>query len=307
MRRPLPDALFCWGVLVLTVLSLLHSGCGPARSLGQKERVKVAASIMPLADMARQIGGEYVEVVVVVPAGSDPHTYEPSPGDVSTLSGSQLILRVGAGFDDWVSKVAAGAAPEAEILTLSHGLDLLAETGTEDDERAGNPHIWLDPILMRDFLGPAVADGLAKLLPAQKEYFMENLKLWQEKLTELDSEIRFALSGVSQKYFISFHPAWSYFAKRYGLVELAVLEEKPGEEPTIADLIGLIKAAEAKGKPPIFVEPQFNRQMAETVARQYGGSVYTVDPLGTSSQTYVDLMYENLRVFKEALGGSADK
>jgi len=295
---------------------------------------------MPLADIARQIGGEKVEVVTILPAGASPHTYEPTPAQVKALAGSSLILKIGAGLDDWIGKVATSTAPEAKILTLSQGLELIPEKHehhkdsyeggkgshegqnhlyegdkhshggqkrSEDTkgekQEAFNPHIWLDPILMRDHLGPAVAQALAELVPAETDYFMANLKLWQEKLTKLDADIRSALNGVPQRYFISFHPAWSYFARRYNLIELEVVEEKPGQEPTASHLAKLVEKARGQGKPPILIEPQFNPQAAQVVAQEYGGRLYTVDPVGANFNSYLDLMYYNLRIFKEVLSG----
>lgn len=313
-----------WLLIFLFLIPVFLNGCYKEAPSGVQAPLKVAATIMPLADIARQIGGEKVQVVTLLPPGASPHTYEPTPAQVKALAGTSLILKIGAGLDDWIGKVATSAAPEAKILTLSQGLELIpekhehrkdaheGENGSHEGQNSGpmssehsafNPHIWLDPVLMRDHLGPAVAQALAELVPPEKDYFMNNLKLWQEKLTRLDADIRSALKGVPQRYFISFHPAWSYFARRYDLIELEVVEEKPGQEPTASHLANLVEKARVQGQPPILIEPQFNPQAAQVVAQEYGGRLYTVDPVGANLSSYLDLMYYNLRIFKEALSG----
>ncbi|MGB9859331.1 MAG: metal ABC transporter substrate-binding protein [Moorellaceae bacterium] len=312
-------------IIVIPVL-LLATGCSPTESPSRKEvadsqpaPLKIAATIMPLADTARQIGGEKVEVVTVLPPGASPHTYEPTPAQLKALAGSRLILKVGANLDDWIAGAAASSAPGAKVLTVSEGLELLpeeeehlppaspahqpGETGREEKGPAFNPHIWLDPVLMRDHVAPAVAQALAELEPAAADYFMAHLKQWQDKLTQLDAAIRSALAGVPQRTFISFHPAWTYFARRYNLVELEAVEEIPGQEPTAGHLAQLIQKARVQGRPPLLLEPQFSPQAAQVIAQEYGGRLYTVDPVGTNFSSYLDLMYHNLAVFREALGG----
>ncbi|OIQ11296.1 metal ABC transporter substrate-binding protein [Neomoorella thermoacetica] len=283
-------------LVALLALALLVAGCNtkpssPAAGTGAK--IKVAATIMPLADMVSQIGGNRVQVITLLPPGSSPHTFEITAPQMKDLAGATLLVQVGGGLDEWAGKFAAAAGPELQIINLGQGLVA----------PGANPHIWLDPILVRDQLAPKVAGALVALDPEHKDYFETNLKKWQQQLTALDREIQAGLAPFAGYAFIEFHPAWFYFARRYHLQELASVEEKPGQEPSAAELANIVQTARSKGKPPVFIEPQFNPQAARTLAAEYGGRVLTLDPLGGgpgAPTTYIDLMRRNLETMIEA-------
>lgn len=283
-------------LVVLLALTLLAAGCkaqpsSPAARTGAK--LKVAATIMPLADMVSQIGGSRVQVLTLLPPGSSPHTFEINAAQMKDLAGTTLLVQIGGGLDDWAEKFAAAAGPGLKVVNLS--LDLITP--------GANPHIWLDPVLVRDHLAPQVAEALAASDPEHKGYYETNLKSWQQQLTSLDGEIKAGLAPFAGRAFIEFHPAWFYFARRYNLQELASVEEKPGQEPSAAELAKIVQAARSKGKPPVFIEPQFNPQAARTLAAEYGGRVFTLDPLGGGQgapATYIELMRLNLKTIIEA-------
>ncbi len=193
-------------------------GSPPQRVLGNK--IHIVASILPLADFARQVGGERVDVEVLVPAGASPHTYELTPAQLRAVSHARLLVLNGAGLEFWANKVISSANnPRLIVVTLSDGLKIIAG---ETDEPGGNPHTWLSPInAMHDV--EKIRDALVQADPAGAETYRISTEKYLGELRKLDSEIRAAATGFSSRKFIAFHAAWAYFANDYGLEEVDVM------------------------------------------------------------------------------------
>jgi zinc transport system substrate-binding protein len=296
----------------LTVL-FLGSACSLTRPVTTaaptgKQTLKVVATIAPLGDIARQIGGNRAEILILLPPGSSPHSFEPSPEQIKALARADLRLQIGAGLDDWVGRLTAGSNKKTKTLILTQGLNLLHEDdGHEKNKHSpeDNSHIWLDPLIVRDHMATKVKEALSNLAPQDEIYFSANLKKFQEELTRLDENIQQSLSLSGQKNFIAFHPAWSYFAARYGLKEIAVMQAIPGQEPSPRQLANLVKLAKAADNPPILLEPQFEPKAGQLLAAEYNGRVYTLDPLGSPDTSYLHLMSVNLKIWEKALGVKA--
>jgi len=271
----------------------------------------VVATVQPAAMLVRAVGGEQIAVTSLVPPGASPHTFEPRPGDVAALAGAALLVAVGDGLDAWTLRLrdAAGRSPPVLQLLDVPGADPLpaAPGETRGDDRR-DPHVWLDPIRVRDALAPALAARLAELDPGDRAGYGERLAAFQTRLTALDDEIRHTLAGHGRAY-LPFHDAWRYFAARYGLHAVGVVEESPGAEPTPRELAALVAAARHARVPAILVEPQLSPRLARVLADELGIGLVVADPNGDprdpARARYEDLMRWNARAFARALGSPA--
>lgn len=298
-------------LLILVLCSLLLPGLS---SLGRAESlVSIVATIPPLADIARQVGGELVAVESLLPPGASPHTFEPRPAQVRSLGAAGLLFGVGAGLDDWALRLAAGS--RAEVLLAAEAAEKAGfglefgegrEHEHEHDQGHGgiDPHVWLDPIAVRDAVAPALAEALIELLPGSEPAIRANLEAFQRRLDELDRDVRAMLEPLPSRAFIAYHSAWAYFARRYGLEELASVAAFPGQEPSARWIATVVDAARRHGVRVIFAEPQLSPKAAQVIASEIGGAVLLLDPLGGVEGRfgYIDLIEYNARMLAEAFG-----
>ncbi len=325
-------AAFAVSVLLVSALLLWAAGCGGEKAHG---RLKVAASIEPLADFCRNVGGELVEVELLVPAGASPHTFEPAVRQMEFLSDADVFVYNGLGLETWISDVVkkVGNKELVEVAAADNvpGSDLIeaggehhhadeeeseAEHGEEpegsQEEDAGHehevydPHVWLDPNLAVHEV-EAIRDGLVKADPENRDAYTDNAREYVAELKELDGYVKGETSAFTRKKFVSFHPAFVYYAHRYGLEQVGVIEELPGKEPSAGDVAELVNAMKEQGVQVVFTEPQFNPRVAETIASETGAEVVlkSLDPLGDPGEaevnTYVKLIKHDTAVMAEAM------
>ena len=285
---------------LVLLISLGVGGCArDVEPLGV-EKPLVAASIAPLADFARQVGGEHVQIIALVPPGASPHAYELTPSQVEQVSRARLLVLNGVGLEYWAEKLIQSANnPNLLVVDTSKGLEILE--GNNHDP-GGNPHIWLDP---RNAVVQVenVRDALAQADPVHADVYRANADRYVDRLLSLDREIAGEVAAWSSRQFIAFHPAWVYFAHRYGLVQAAAIEESPGREPSPAEVAQIIETARRIGARAIFAEPQFSPKAAQTIAEESGAQVLFLDPLGSSldDPSYVNLMRHNAAQMAKAL------
>ena len=298
--RVLLAALFVW---------MLASGClgTPAPEAG---KVSVVVSIVPLADFAQQVGGEHVTVTTLVPPGASPHTYELTPAQVRQVAEADVLVLIGLGFEFWAEDLIQSAAnPDLIVVHTSEGIEIIedepehASRITHHASRvSGNPHIWLDPqnaiVQVKH-----IRDALIQADPAHRAAYEANAEAYIRQLEALDEEIAARVATWSQKEFIAFHPAWVYFARRYGLTQAAVIERTPGREPSPAELAEIIETARRIGAKAIFAEPQFSPKAAETIAAESGAQVLFLNPLGGEKgpAPYLEMMRYNVAQMERAL------
>jgi zinc transport system substrate-binding protein len=263
-------------------------------------RLPVAASILPLADFTREVGGRHVEVETLVPPGASPHTFEPTPAQLRLLSRARVLVLNGLGLEFWADKVIAAAAnPRLVVVRTAAGLPVLAG---DPDEPGGNPHVWLSP---RDAIHQveAIRDALIRADPADAPAYRANAERYVGELRALDREIRAAVATFRTRKFIAFHPAWAYFARDYGLEEAAVIERSPGREPSPAEVAAIIRTARSIGARAIFAEPEFSPKAAQVIAAESGIRVLMLDPLGRPpGYRYLDTMRYDLAQMRKAMG-----
>lgn len=307
-------------LLFLLLMVTFFSGCSGSgnKPTQATNKIQVVATIFPVADIISNIGGDKVEVTTLLPAGSSPHTFEATPAQLKQISNTQLFVKVGADLDTFADKLAEAGKSDLLILTLADKVTLMAESPLEEinaktdsvEDTPGhnhhglNPHFWLNPVLVKDCLAPAVADALATLSPGNKDYFQANLAQYCKKIDQLDQEIAQKTSGLKNRSFIAFHSSWSYFSDRYNLEDITV-EEFPGKEPSAKWIAGIIDLAKSKKARAVLIEPQFSPKAAQVLAGEIGIPVIKVDPLGAENipgfNSYLDLMRSNTDNLVKAL------
>lgn len=301
-------------VVTLTTLLLLTfwlTGCSSTikanSSPTEESKLKVAATIFPLADMARAIGGQEVEVVTLLPPGSSPHTFEPTPEQMKQLAQAKVFIKVGAGLDSFADKLAHSANPDLVTVSITDGLVLsIPNQETKDDHQhdGGDPHVWLDPVLVREHITPQIATALATACPGSAAYFNSNLEAYNKELELLHQDIEKTVSTFRHRNFVTFHSVWLYFCQRYDLEDITI-EAFPSKEPSALWLTQVINRSRASQARSVFVEPQVSAKAAEIIAAELGIPVYTMDPLGAETipeyDSYLKMMRSNLKVFEQAL------
>ena len=284
----------------------------------QAAEISIVVTVHPLALLLNEIGGDRVAVHVLVPPGASPHSFEPKPSDLVRVARADAFLNVGGGLDDWAARLFATAHDDGQPTAVSSLLGLVGReshssdrhAGRADDEhthgheRGDDPHIWLDPILVQAEIVPALEALLIRHDPSGEAHYRSRATRFRNDLDRLDGEIR-QLLGSEARHYVAFHNAWRHFAARYGLEEIAVVQEMAGEEPTPRELGNLVRAARRAKLRAILVEPQLNPRLAQTLSAEFGGTTVLVDPLGdpTDSErsTYRGLLRFNARAFRLAM------
>ncbi len=296
-------------ILVFSAIQLQTSEC-----LGEK--VPVIASIFPVADMVKQVGGMYVDVTTVIPSGASPHTYEPRPSLLKKISKARIFFMIGAGLELWAGNFVRLSNNQLVTVKLSEGIPLIKlskHNHGDFDPRHGakdigsdiaNPHIWLDPNIAKLMVNKIIS-VLCKIDNKNMKYYEKRGLAYLDKLDELHGLISSRVEKFKTRKYVCFHPAWDYFARRYALESVGVIEAAPGRHPTprnIKKIVSLIKQYHIRA---VFAEPQLNPKVAEVIAREADVKVLLLDPMGGPNikgrNSYFDLMKYNLKVFQEAM------
>ncbi len=280
-----PPRTSIW-VMALTFLWTAFSSPIPVSA---EKSVNVAVSILPQKYFVKKIGGDRVNVSVMVLPGANPATYEPKPRQMVNLAQAKIYFAIGVPFEaNWLPKFAK-TNPDMTIVATQSGITRIpmkagghrhheTEHGHETiSAGAKDPHIWLSPPLVR-VQAKNILDALFEADPEGRMAYQANYKAFSEELKSLDMEIRRVLQTTGQNArFMVYHPSWGYFAQNYGLEQIPI--ELEGKKPSPRKLLALIQEAHKDGIKVIFVQPQFSEKSAETIASAIGGKVVFADPL----------------------------
>ena len=291
--------------LLLLVLSVALVGCGGTDKGAEKKSVepfRIVTSFYPMYVATINItdGVDGVEVYnMTKPQTGCLHDYQLMTEDMKTLEKADAFVINGAGMEDFMDKVTE-QQKKLKVIDASRGIELI------HDDEGDNPHVWLS---VTDEIAQVrnIADQLKEADPAHADKYEKNAAAYIEKLTALKNEMHAALDNVPHKDIVTFHEAFPYFAKEFNLNIIGVVEREPGTEPTPTELQETIEQVNALPTKVLFTEPQYSPAAAETIARETGAKIYTLDPVVTGEATsaakdaYIDTMKKNMKVLQEAL------
>lgn len=292
---------------LLALALLVCSGCAAQEGAGKT----IVTSFYPMYVFTQNVVRDVPGVRVVNMASESAgclHDYQLQTRDMITLEGADALVINGGGMEQFMDKVIA-QRPELPVINASGGIEMLCSEDDHEDEDHDhdhgvyNAHVWLDPALaMRQVQN--IADGLAAADSENAEAYQQNAAAYKASLQALDAELSAQLAPLAGSAIVTFHEAFTYFADAYGLVVAGVIANDAGEEPStrqIAATCDLVKQYQVKA---LFVEPQYPTKSAETIARETGAKVFTLDPVVSgdgSPESYENAMRENARVLTEAL------
>ncbi|MCQ2123647.1 MAG: zinc ABC transporter substrate-binding protein [Fibrobacter sp.] len=281
-------------------------------------KLTVAVTLQPYANVVSEIGGDQLEVVTLLPPGADPHTFEPKPSTLKDFAKASVYFSDGSGMDEaWLPRF-KGVNKNVQIVSLSKDINWMeedehhhhevesaaihageksvAEHDDHDDGEELDPHLWTSPLQMMQ-VARNVYEALVKLDSANAGLYIERWVKLTARLKKLDAELRTSIAKLPQqaRTFIVFHPSYGYFARDYGMTQLTV--EVNGKEPKPRDLLNLAKTGKANNVHIVFVQPQFSKRAATTIARELDAVILDTDPLSFEYE-------KNIRALLSAIDGN---
>ncbi len=261
------------GALVMIVVAACSTGSAtPSAAAGAP--IDVVTTTTVFADMVRNVGGSHVRVTSLVPTGGDVHTFEPKPGDVQTVAAARLLVMNGLGLDDWLEKtITTGSAAGTPLLKLAAGLtDVQLLPG--EDPATQNPHLWMDAGYGERYVDE-IAGSLAQVDPANAADYAAQAATYKTRLAALDTSIRQTIGTIPEadRKLVTFHDAFPYYARAYGITIVGTAVAAPGQDPTAAYTAQLIDAIKASGVKAIFSESQFPTRLVDQLAAETGAKV----------------------------------
>jgi zinc transport system substrate-binding protein len=304
-------------LLILALLAMI-AAAAPASGATPTSRVRVIATVFPLAEFAREIGGARVEVRMLLPPGADVHTWQPRASDIRGLETAGLLLSVGSGLEPWLGSLLKGAdTSRLARLEAAAGRDLLPSgPEAEEPEEAGHhdhgafdPHVWLDFRIDQD-LADGIAAALGRLDPAGAGEFKAAAAALKSRLKALDEAYAKALGPCRGRDFIlGGHAAFGYLARRYGLRQVALYGASPDAAPTPKQTAAAIGRAVRERTATIFYETGTGDKLARLIAAETGARVAVLYPghnltpeQAAAGTTFFKLMEANLESLKNGLG-----
>jgi zinc transport system substrate-binding protein len=308
-------------VIMVAILIMGLAACsGTTEKPIEQSGLTIYASFYPMQFLASEIAGDKAEVISLVPAGVEPHDWEPKPKTMAELQESDMLVYNGAGMEAWlVDFLPSLEKAGVKTVNTSIGLELLpfdeknadVHEGEEEEEEEEallyDPHIWVSPAKYKQ-QAQNVLNALIEVDAANQDYYKSNYNKLAEQLDKLDGDYRQAVAGFKNKVFIVSHSAFEYLAKEYGLTQLPIRGVSPQSEPSPAKLGELVKISRENNIKYIFFESLVSSKLSETLANEVGAETLVLnDGQGITEEqmkqgrSYITIMYENLENLKKAL------
>ena len=306
--------LFFGAVIIIVILGfimLFNISKKTNNSVAKSPKIKIVTTLFPLYDFAKNIGGDYVEVSLLLPPGVEAHAFEPKPSDIAKISEADIFIFTGKFMEPWVEDITKSINnKKLVIVDASVGTKMIASVFHDADEPVGtnDPHIWLDfnndQIIIKN-IGRALTDKDQN----NQNYYLKNISDFQNKLMLLDNKYQTSLAKCDSKEIIyGGHYAFGYLASRYGLKYSAAQGISPDSEPSAQDIIGLIKKIKADKINYIFYEELSSPKITETISKETGAKMLLLNAAHNISLSdfnnnvsFLSIMEENLINLEEGL------
>jgi len=284
-------------------------------SLGPGERLRVVATTTIVGDVVARVGGDGIQLTVLLPVGADPHTYEPTPADLTAVAGAHVLFINGLGLEGFLERTLRNVGGDLPVVPVSVGIPPrpLEEAEEEEEEHSHgeyDPHVWLDVRNVMVWV-ENIRQALSGLDPTRADRYAANAAAYRKELEALDAWILEQVAQVppQNRKLVTNHPVFGYFADRYGFEQVAaVYPVSPGAEPSAREIAELEEVIRQFGVPAVFAETTVNPKLAEQVARDTGVRLVTLytDSLGepgSGAETYIGMMQTSVRAIVDALKG----
>ena len=307
---------------ILGIGFLLLTACVPALTDAGSERIngkpQVVATTTIVGDVVAQVGGEYIDLTVLLPAGADPHSFDPTPKDIAKVVDAQIVFANGAGLEEFLVSLLEGAGATDKQVSVSDGIDLLAGLQYHDGEAAGvaahtddevDPHVWLDPNNVLVWIAH-IESKLIELDPDNANVYRSNAAAYREQVVALDEWIRQQVGQIpeTQRKIVTDHTLFTYFNAAYGFTQVGAVI--PGystlAEPSAQEIAALEDAIQKLGVQAVFVGRNVNPALAERVVEDTGTKlvyIYTgsLDAPGGEVDLYLEYIQYNVEAIVNAL------
>lgn len=324
-----------FGIIILAIL--LVTGCTNSNKINKisenqelsSQKILIVTTLFPLYEFSKSVGGENVEVVLILPPGTEPHTFEPKPSDITLINNADIFIYSGSVMEPWAHDIIEGIKNNKTIIIdASSKVDLLTHTEEEHDEDHKeetninkdstteelynhgdyDPHYWLNfdnNIKIVD----SITEELSIKNPENKDYYYRNAQEYKEKLKKLDFEYTKNLEFCRQKEFITGgHNAYAYLANKYNITYVSAYGLSPNSEPTPKTIKEISDIAKEHNIKYILIEELLSPRMAEAIAEQTNLDILTLNPGHNilpeefrQNVTFISLMENNLHTLKIAL------
>jgi ABC-type Zn uptake system ZnuABC Zn-binding protein ZnuA len=255
---------------------LLLAGCAtaPPKSTG---RLRVVTTLGVLADWTRQVGGDQVDVTSLLTGNESPHTYEIKPADVKTVAEARILFRVGLGMEEWLDPAIENSGNK-KLVVVDAAAGATGIIAGDAEDKYGNPHIWLDPEYAKAGIENLVRE-LVRLDPKGESLYRKREAAYFVQLDSLSQAIKVQVAALADRRFISFHDAWPYFCRRFGLEVVATVEPIPGQEPSAKQLARMVDLIRHEHIRVVTTEPQLPSALPDMLAKETGVKVVSLNPL----------------------------
>lgn len=298
---------------IILAAALALAGCAAKTdTAAQSGKLKVVTSVYPVYEFARQVGGDKIELSMLVPPGTEPHDWEPTAKEIMQIKAARLFLYHGAGFENQEKVLTPGTLGETKAIAVSRNIAPLAPAAGDSHEHHGShehhdSHMWLDPLLAQKEVSE-IAAALAAADPQNAGYYSQNAAAYNQELAKLDEEYRAAIAPLPRREIIVSHAAFGYLAHRYDLRQLAIMGLSPDSEPTPEKMAAIVRFCREHNVQYIFAETIVNPKLSETIAKETGARLLLLNPCENLTEeeikqgkNYLAVMRENLAVLKQAL------
>jgi zinc/manganese transport system substrate-binding protein len=294
IRRFRLAVLFVWAAMLV------------AAPAGANDKLKVVASISIIGDLVKSVGGDRVDVTMLVGPNSDAHVFSPTPSDAKTLGAAKAVFINGMGLEGWITRLIAAAGTKATPVVVSAGIT--PRQAEEGGHHTVDPHAWQSVANVKIYV-TNIRNGLKKADPAGGAAYDANAKAYLGKLDELEREVRQTIQKIppDRRKIITTHDAFGYFGQAYGVQFIAPVGVSADSEPSARDVAKIIAQVKRQKIPAVFMENISDQRMMQQIAREtgakIGGTLYSdaLSDAGGPAGTYLDLVRSNVRELAKAL------